>query len=64
MLPNLTLNSDDRQVANSIRLVLGNVGNFFAVTFILPFANFLGGLITKKAGLLLLEFMRLSLSYS
>ncbi|WP_075646955.1 MFS transporter [Oenococcus oeni] len=43
VLPNLTLNSDDRQVANSIRLVLGNVGNFFAVTFILPFANFLGG---------------------
>ena len=28
--------------ANSIRLVLGNVGNFFAVTFIIPFADLLG----------------------
>lgn len=42
VLPNLTLNSDDRMSANSIRLVLGNVGNFFAVTFIMPFATFLG----------------------
>lgn len=42
VLPNLTLNSDDRMSANSIRLVLGNVGNFFAVTFIMPFAHILG----------------------
>ncbi|GAX06610.1 Na+/xyloside symporter related transporter [Secundilactobacillus pentosiphilus] len=42
VLPNLTSNSDDRMAANSIRLVLGNVGNFFAVTFIIPFAGLLG----------------------
>lgn len=42
VLPNLTSNSDERMSANSIRLVLGNVGNFFAVTFIMPFASFLG----------------------
>ncbi|KRM75175.1 MFS transporter [Secundilactobacillus collinoides] len=42
VLPNLTSNSDDRMSANSIRLVLGNVGNFFAVTFIMPFASLLG----------------------
>lgn len=42
VLPNLTANPDDRMTANSIRLVLGNVGNFFAVTFIIPFASLLG----------------------
>lgn len=42
VLPNLTTNTDDRMQANSIRLVLGNVGNFFAVTFIIPFADLLG----------------------
>lgn len=42
VLPNLTSNSDDRMSANSIRLVLGNVGNFFAVTFVMPLAHFLG----------------------
>ena len=42
VLPNLTSNSDDRMAANSIRLVLGNVGNFFAVTFIMPLANIMG----------------------
>ncbi|GAF41197.1 hypothetical protein FC83_GL002121 [Agrilactobacillus composti DSM 18527 = JCM 14202] len=43
VLPNLTSNPDDRTLANSIRLVGGNVGNFFAVTFIIPLANVLGG---------------------
>lgn len=42
VLPNLTSSSDGRMSANSVRLVLGNVGNFFAVTFIIPFAGFLG----------------------
>ncbi|WP_367377000.1 MFS transporter [Levilactobacillus cerevisiae] len=42
VLPNLTSNSDDRMSANSIRLVLGNVGNFFAVTFIMPLASAVG----------------------
>ncbi|AKP65212.1 hypothetical protein FC99_GL001951 [Levilactobacillus koreensis JCM 16448] len=42
VLPNLTSNSDDRMSANSIRLVLGNVGNFFAVTFIMPLASVVG----------------------
>lgn len=42
VLPNLTANSDDRMSANSIRLVLGNVGNFFAVTFIMPLASAVG----------------------
>ena len=42
VLPNLTSDTDGRMQANSIRLVLGNVGNFFAVTFIIPFAGFLG----------------------
>ncbi|KRL21238.1 MFS transporter [Lentilactobacillus kisonensis] len=43
VLPNLTSSTDGRMQANSIRLVLGNVGNFFAVTFIIPFAGLLGG---------------------
>lgn len=42
VLPNLTANSQDRMQANSVRLVLGNVGNWFAVAFIIPFADFLG----------------------
>lgn len=42
VLPNLTANSQDRMQANSIRLVLGNVGNWFAVAFIIPFADLLG----------------------
>lgn len=43
VLPNLSSNSDERTVANSFRMVGGNIGNFFAVTFILPLAAFLGG---------------------
>lgn len=42
VLPNLSSNSDERTSANSIRMVLGNVGNFFAVTFVIPLASFLG----------------------
>lgn len=42
VLPNLSANPDDRTSANSIRMVLGNVGNFFAVTFVMPLATFLG----------------------
>lgn len=43
VLPNLTSNSEDRTIANSFRMVGGNIGNFFAITFILPLANYLGG---------------------
>ena len=42
VLPNLSANSDERTSANSIRMVLGNVGNFFAVTFVMPLASALG----------------------
>lgn len=42
VLPNLSANSDERTSANSIRMVLGNVGNFFAVTFVMPLASLLG----------------------
>lgn len=42
VLPNLSSNSDERTSANSIRMVLGNVGNFFAVTFVIPLASFFG----------------------
>ncbi|MGR6686247.1 sugar Glycoside-Pentoside-Hexuronide transporter [Furfurilactobacillus rossiae] len=42
VLPNISSNSDERTSANSIRMVLGNVGNFFAVTFVIPLASFLG----------------------
>lgn len=42
VLPNLTSDSDDRTIANSFRMVGGNVGNFFAVTFILPLVALLG----------------------
>lgn len=42
VLPNLTANTEGRLQANSVRLVLGNVGNFFAVTFIIPLADVLG----------------------
>ncbi|MDB8869556.1 MFS transporter [Pediococcus acidilactici] len=42
VLPNLTSDSNERTSANSLRMVLGNVGNFFAVTFIIPLATFFG----------------------
>ncbi|ARN91156.1 sodium:solute symporter [Levilactobacillus brevis] len=42
VLPNLSANSNERTSANSIRMVLGNVGNFFAVTFVMPLAALLG----------------------
>ncbi len=48
VLPNLTADTDQRMQANSVRLVLGNVGNFFAVTFIIPFAGLLGGSNVQK----------------
>lgn len=43
VLPNLSSNTRDRTVANSFRMVGGNVGNFFAITFILPLVAILGG---------------------
>ncbi|MCO7127482.1 MFS transporter [Sporolactobacillus shoreicorticis] len=43
VLPNLTSNTEERTVANSFRMVGGNIGNFFAITFIIPLATFLGG---------------------
>ncbi|GER68331.1 MFS transporter [Weizmannia acidilactici] len=48
VLPNLSSNSDERTVANSFRMVGGNIGNFFAVTFILPLATALGGSNTRR----------------
>ncbi|MBT9671129.1 MFS transporter [Secundilactobacillus kimchicus] len=42
VLPNLSANSNERTSANSIRMVLGNVGNFFAVTFVIPLASIFG----------------------
>ena len=42
VLPNLTNDTNERNSANSIRMAMGNVGNFFAVTFIIPFAELLG----------------------
>lgn len=42
VLPNLTSNSADRTVANTFRMIGGNVGNFLAITFILPLVAFLG----------------------
>lgn len=42
VLPNLTNDTDERNSANSIRMAMGNVGNFFAVTFIIPLASYLG----------------------
>lgn len=48
VLPNLTSDPQERTIANSFRMVGGNIGNFFAVTFILPFANLLGGADKQK----------------
>lgn len=42
VLPNLTSNTEERTVANSFRMVGGNIGNFFAITFIIPLATLLG----------------------
>lgn len=42
VLPNITSDSNERMSANSIRLVLGNVGNWLAVTFVIPLAALLG----------------------
>ncbi|NEG56051.1 MFS transporter [Bifidobacterium platyrrhinorum] len=51
VLPNLTSDVDERTVANTFRMIGGNVGNFFAVTFILPLATaFGGGDSTSKLG--------------
>lgn len=50
VLPNLTSNLQERTVANSFRMVGGNVGNFLAVTFILPLVTLLGGSPTSQAG--------------
>ena len=50
VLPNLTSNPDERNVASTFRMVGGNVGNFLAVTFILPLATKLGGSSTSANG--------------
>ncbi|GAA1718542.1 MFS transporter [Isoptericola hypogeus] len=50
VLPNLTSNLQERTVANSFRMVGGNVGNFLAVTFILPLVTLLGGSPTSQTG--------------
>lgn len=42
VLPNLTSDPNERMSANSIRLVLGNVGNWLAVTFVIPLSVLLG----------------------
>ncbi|HAK71527.1 MFS transporter [uncultured Bifidobacterium sp.] len=50
VLPNLTSNPDERNVASTFRMVGGNVGNFLAVTFILPLATKFGGSSTSPNG--------------
>ncbi|MFC8598409.1 MULTISPECIES: MFS transporter [unclassified Isoptericola] len=50
VLPNLTSNLQERTVANSFRMVGGNVGNFLAVTFVLPLVTFFGGSPTSQSG--------------
>lgn len=42
VLPNLTSNTEDRTLANTFRMIGGNVGNFLAITFILPLVSFFG----------------------
>ncbi|MHC9532536.1 MFS transporter [Dellaglioa sp. L3N] len=48
VLPNITSDSNERMSANSIRLVLGNVGNWLAVTFVIPLAVLFGNGNDKK----------------
>jgi len=43
ILPNLTRNTNERVTLNSFRMVGGNIGNFAAVTFVLPLVAFFGG---------------------
>lgn len=50
VLPNLTSDTNDRTVANTFRMVGGNIGNFFAVTFILPLATKIGGASNSRFG--------------
>ena len=50
VLPNLTSNPDERNVASTFRMVGGNIGNFLAVTFILPLATRFGGSSTSEGG--------------
>ncbi|WP_033494239.1 MFS transporter [Bifidobacterium biavatii] len=49
-LPNLTSTLGERAQVNSVRMVTGNLGNFAAVTFILPLATWLGGSSTSPVG--------------
>lgn len=42
VLPNLTTNTEDRTLANTFRMIGGNIGNFMAITFILPLVAFFG----------------------
>ncbi len=42
VLPNLTSNQEDRTLANTFRMIGGNIGNFLAITFILPLVAILG----------------------
>lgn len=42
VLPNLTSNEDERTLANTFRMIGGNIGNFLAITFILPLVSFFG----------------------
>lgn len=41
-MPNLTSNTEDRTLANTFRMIGGNIGNFLAITFILPLVSFFG----------------------
>ncbi len=43
VLPNLTTNQEERTLANTFRMIGGNIGNFLAITFILPLVAFFGG---------------------
>ncbi|MHC9537226.1 MFS transporter [Dellaglioa sp. BT-FLS60] len=50
VLPNLTSNTNERTIANTFRMIGGNVGNFLAITFILPLATLLGGSSNSSKG--------------
>lgn len=48
VLPNLSSSTKERTLANTFRMVGGNIGNFLAITFILPLVALFGGGNTQK----------------
>ncbi len=56
VLPNLTSNQEERTLANTFRMIGGNIGNFLAITFILPLVAFFGGGDAQKGWSLAVGF--------